>query len=219
MDENMQNPEISPPYDFRKFDQIWKRVSPGLTPYADAAASLELSVQSDPSPEKTPAAAPEKQSDIPASAEPSPCCMGAAAMEMLQMLEGFIEDELSDHRYYAALCRQASAAARQTIRSIARDEAAHARTLLAVCYLITGRCYQPAVSFDRVYIGPWCPALRERYHAEACGGLTYLRAAEKTMDPCLAEILKNLSNDEYRHARELTRLLTGSMPDSCFSRI
>lgn len=216
MEENVQNPETSPSYDFRKFDQIWKRVSPNLTPYVDAAASLELSVQSEPA-APSPAAS-EKPSESPAPAEPSPCCMGAAAMEMLQMLEGFIEDELSDNRYYTALCRQAPAAARQTVRAIARDEAAHARTLLAVCYLITGRCYQPAVSFDRVYIGPWCPALRERYHAEACGGLTYLRAAEKTMDPCLAEILKALSDDEYRHAKELTRLLTGSMPNSCSFR-
>lgn len=137
--------------------------------------------------------------------------MGTAAGEMLQVLEGFIEDELSDQRYYMALCRQAPSSARQTIRAIARDEAAHARTLLAVCYLITGRCYQPSMSFDRVYIGPWCPALRERYHAETCSGLHYLRASERTLDPCLSEILKNLSDDEYRHAKDLTQLLTLAM--------
>lgn len=213
MEEKSQNSETPASYDFRKFDQIWKRVSPSLTPYADAAASLELQVQDNSAASEKPSESPAS----PASTEPSPCCMGAAAGEMLQMLEGFIEDELSDHRYYMALCRQAPAAARQTIRTIARDEAAHARMLLAVCYLITGRCYQPSVSFDRVYIGPWCPALRERYHAETCGGLNYLRTAENTLDPCLAEILKNLSADEYHHARELTRLLTLSMAGTCMN--
>lgn len=198
MEEKLSDTETTAAYDFRKFDQIWKRVSPGLTPYLDAAASLEA---------QTETAAPPSE----APAEPTPCCMGAAAAEMLQMLEGFIEEELSDHRYYMALLRQAPASARQTVRTIARDEACHARTLLAVCYLITGRCYQPAVSYDRIYIGPWCPALRERYHAETCGGLSYRRAAENTLDPCLAEILQSLSVDEYRHARELTRLLTLSM--------
>lgn len=205
MEEKSQDPKNSAPYDFRKFDQIWKRVSPSLTPYAAAAAAMEL--QADP-----------VDTPDPETSEAGVCCMGAAAGEMLNILEGFIEDELSDHRYYMALCRQAPPAARQTIRSIARNEAEHARTLLAVCYLITGRCYQPSMSFDRIYIGPWCPALRERYHAETCGGLNYLRAAESTLDPCLAEILKRLSEEEYRHARDLTRLLAVSMSDPCKNR-
>lgn len=205
MEEKPQDPKNSASYDFRKFDQIWKRVSPSLTPYADAAAAMEI--QTDP-----------VDTPTPETSEPGVCCMGAAAGEMLKMLEGFIEDELSDHRYYMALYRQSPPAARQTVRSIAQNEAEHARMLLAVCYLITGRCYQPSMSFDRIYIGPWCPALRERYHAEACGGLNYLRASENTLDPCLAEILKSLSEDEYRHARELTHLLTISMSNPCKSR-
>ena len=137
----------------------------------------------------------------------NPCCMGSAAAEMLEVLTGFIEGELADRRYYLALSRQAPAWARQRLRDIAADEGGHARRLMAVHYLITGECYRPAISCERIYIGRWCAALRERYHEEACGGLNYARAAEGTTDICLEQILSELSADEYRHAGEMLSML------------
>jgi hypothetical protein len=137
--------------------------------------------------------------------------MGSAAAEMLEVLTGFIEDELADQRYYLALSRQAPAWARQHLRDIAADEGGHAQRLMAVHYLITGSRYRPAVSCDRIYVGQWCPALRERYHVEACGGLNYVRAADGTTDICLEKLLRALSADEYRHAGEMLTMLERSL--------
>ena len=147
-----------------------------------------------------------QESTLP-GAEQNPCCMGTAAAEMLEVLTGFIEEELGDRRYYLALSRQAPVWARQRLRDIAADEGSHARRLMAVYFLITGECYRPIISCDRIYLPGWCAALRERYHEEACGGLNYVRAAEGTTDPCLAGLLNEMSADEYRHAAELMEML------------
>ena len=90
--------------------------------------------------------------------------MRMAALEMSEALQGFIEDELADRRYYMAFSCQAPGWARQTLRDTAEDEGGHARRLMAVYYLITGQCYQPAVSCERICVGQLCPALRTRYH-------------------------------------------------------
>jgi|GEM_PF-147067 len=148
--------------------------------------------------------------NLPATADNS-CCMGMAALEMSEALQGFIEDELADRRYYMAFSCQAPGWARQTLRDTAEDEGGHARRLMAVYYLITGQCYQPAVSCERICVGQLCPALRTRYHAETCGGLHYAQAANETTDPCLAKLLNELSEDEYRHAERMLVLLERGM--------
>ena len=133
--------------------------------------------------------------------------MGTAAADMLEVLTGFLEEALSDRRHYLALARQAPVWARQRLRDIADGKLEHARHLLAIHYLVTGACYQPAVNCERIYVGRWCPALRERYHAEAFNGLNYARAADGTTDPCLARVLNTMSADAYRWARELMVML------------
>lgn len=147
---------------------------------------------------------------LPAAAD-NTCCMGLAAMGMSEALQGFIEDELADRRYYMAFSCQAPGWARQTLRDTAEDEGGHARRLMAAYYLITGQCYQPAVSCERIYVGQLCPALRDRYHAETCGGMNYAQAADATTDPCLAKLLNELSEDEYRHAERMLVLLERGM--------
>lgn len=140
-----------------------------------------------------------------------PCCMGPAAEEMLDILHGFIEGELADRRYYAAFARQAPSWARQTLRDISAEEAAHARRLMAVHYLITGSCYQPAIGDERIYVGALCAALRTRYHEEVCGAMNYARAADGTTDPCLERLLRELSEEEYSHADRLLAMLERGM--------
>ena len=147
-----------------------------------------------------------QESQLPGAAQ-NPCCMGSAAAEMLEVLTGFIEEELADRRYFLAMSRQAPSWARQRLRDIAADEGAHARRLMAAHYLITGQCYRPAIAGGAVSVGRWCPALRERYHIEACSGMNYARSADGTTDPCLAKLLNELSADEYRHAEELMAML------------
>lgn len=140
-----------------------------------------------------------------------PCCMGPAAEEMLDILHSFIEEEMADRRYYLAFARQAPAWARQTLRDISAEEAAHAKRLMAVHYLITGTCYQPAISDERIYVGAMCAALRTRYHEEVCGAVNYARAADGTSDPCLEKLLRELSDEEYSHADRLLAMLERTM--------
>ena len=200
MEQNLRTPE---PYDYRQYDRIWQRVAPTLEPYpaAEDAAPQPPSSQQ----ELTPAQA-RQESQLP-GAVPNPCCMGTAAADMMEVLMGFLEEALSDRRHYLALTRQAPVWARQRLRDIADGKLEHARHLLAIHYLVTGECYQPAVNCERIYVGRWCPALRERYHAEACNGLNYARAADGTTDPCLARVLNGMSADAYRWARELMVML------------
>ena len=189
----------------RRYDRVWQRVAPILEPYPGyqpMPALADLPGQS--APAAPPASVPESQ--LP-GAEQNPCCMGTEAAEMLEVLDGFIEEELTDRRSTLALARQAPSWARQTLRDLAEAAGRRARRLMAVHYLITGQCYQPSLECQRLCHGAWCPALRERYHAEACDGLNYIRAAEGTVDPCLAELLRQMSRESYQSADTLLRLL------------
>lgn len=222
MERALQTPDT---YDFRDHDQMWRRVAPTLEPYPG--------FQSEPSPRmaplpgqtpgqpETPGIVPPPASGgamlrpgLPSSgleqlpgAQADPCCMGTAAAESLAVLTGFIEVELADRRYFQAFARQAPSWARQTLRDMAADGASRAKRLMAVYYLITGKCYQPSISTERIFIGRWCAALRERYHVAACNGMNYLRAAEETTDPCLTKLLTELSQEAYHQADHLLALL------------
>lgn len=204
MEKTVHDPEV---YDFRQYDRIWQRVAPTLEPYPRQGAAVPAMAEQAPG-TSAPPAAPESQ--LPGAAQ-DPCCMGSAAAEMLEVLMGFIEEELADQRRFLSLSRQAPAWARQRLREMAADEGLHARRLLAVYYLITGACGHPAAPDRPIFTGRWCEALRERYHGEACNGLNYARAAEGTTDPCLSRLLNELSDDEYRHAEDLMRMLERSL--------
>lgn len=204
MAQDLHSPEV---YDFRQYDRVWQRVAPDLEPYPGVNAQAGAPAVPQPPAEPVPTAAMARQeSQLPGAAQ-DPCCMGSAAAEMLEVLAGFIEEELEDRRYFLAMSRQAPSWARQRLRDIAADEGAHARRLMAAHYLITGSCYRPAISGGRIVLGRWCPSLRERYHIEACNGMNYARAADGTTDPCLVKLLNELSADEYRHAEELMAML------------
>ena len=145
-------------------------------------------------------------------AQADPCCMGTAALESLEVLQGFIREELADRRTYLFLARRApTAEARQVFRAIASDEGRHARRLLAAVYLITGERYCPAICYPPLRCDGYCAALRERYHEEVCGGYNYRRASQETLDPCLQQLLLAFSQDEYRHANAMLCLLSGVM--------
>ena len=185
--------------------QIWERVEPGLEPYP-APLVMEAG--------RGPDAVPGAGSVVPVRSAPiggiqDPCCMGSAAAEMLQVIQGFLEEELLDRRHDLMLARQAPSFARSALRGIAAAAESRARQLMAAYYLITGRCpQQPALGpASQVYLGRWCPALRERYHAEVCTAMNYTRAAEGTTDPCLARLFRELSAGADQDARQLMILL------------
>ena len=208
MEQNLHTPEI---YDFRQHDRLWQRVNPALEPYPETAAeTLPARGGQITQPANSGSLTAAQESQL-SGAEPNPCCMGSEAAELLEVLEGYIEEELEDQRRYLALARQAPVWARQTLREIAEDEGAHARRLLSARYLITGQCYRPNMVQGQLCMGDWCGALRQCYHEEACGGFNYARTADSTSDVCLARLLNELIGDEYRHAERVMSLLERSL--------
>ncbi len=196
-------------YDYRRCARVWQRVDPTLDPYPDvrAAAAMAADTPSD----GLSAAERNAELTLP-GAQADPCCMGTAALESLEVLQGFIREELADRRTYLFLARRApTAEARQMFRAIASDEGRHARRLLAAVYLITGERYCPAICYPPLRCDGYCAALRERYHEEVCGGFNYRRASQETLDPCLQQLLLAFSQDEYRHANAMLCLLSGVM--------
>lgn len=196
-------------YDYRRCARVWQRVDPTLDPYPDVRAAAAMAAD-------TPGdglSAAERNAELTLpGAQADPCCMGTAALESLEVLQGFIREELADRRTYLFLARRApTAEARQVFRAIASDEARHARRLLATVYLITGERYCPAICYPPLRCDGYCAALRERYHEEACGGYNYRRASQETLDPCLQQLLLAFSQDEYRHANAMLCLLSGVM--------
>ncbi len=213
MEQTLHSPDT---YDYRQYDRVWQRVAPNLEPYpgfgVPAMAELAGGAPAPVQPAQQPVQQPAQSAVIAAEeqlpgAQADPCCMGSAAEEMLEVIEGFIEAELADRRYYLAFARQAPSWARQRLREIAADAGEHAKRLMAVYYLVTGACYQPSISCERLFVNRWCAALRERYHVEACNGMNYVRAAEGTTDPCLTKLLTELSKESYRHADQLLAML------------
>lgn len=196
-------------YDYRRCARVWQRVDPTLDPYPDVRAAAAMAAD-------TPGdglSAAERNAELTLpGAQADPCCMGTAALESLEVLQGFIREELADRRTYLFLARRApTAEARQVFRAIASDEARHARRLLATVYLITGERYCPAICYPPLRCDSYCAALRERYHEEVCGGFNYRRASQETLDPCLQQLLLAFSQDEYRHANAMLCLLSGVM--------
>lgn len=195
-------------YDYRRCARVWQRVDPTLDPYPDVRAAA---MAADTPGDGLSAAERNAELTLP-GAQADPCCMGTAALESLEVLQGFIREELADRRTYLFLARRApTAEARQVFRAIASDEGRHARRLLAAVYLITGERYCPAICYPPLRCDGYCAALRERYHEEACGGFNYRRASRETLDPCLQQLLLAFSQDEYRHANAMLCLLSGVM--------
>lgn len=196
-------------YDYRRCARVWQRVDPTLDPYPDVRAAAAMAA--DTPGDGLSAAERNAELSLPGT-QADPCCMGTAALESLEVLQGFIREELADRRTYLFLARRApTAEARQVFRAIASDEGRHARRLLAAIYLITGERYCPAICYPPLRCDGYCAALRERYHEEVCGGFNYRRASQETLDPCLQQLLLAFSQDEYRHANAMLCLLSGVM--------
>ena len=199
MERNLHEPEI---YDFRQHDRLWQRVGPGLEPYPETTAEAM------PRREELP---PAQESQLP-GAEPNPCCMGSEASVSVEVLQGFLREELGDAQVYAYLssCTPRREMAR-AFRVLSEDEKRHARDLAAAIYLITGKAYCPRVCVEQPDTCDLCALLRSLYHAEACAGYNYARAGEETLDLCLSKLFAAMSEDEYRHAELLMKLLGRKM--------
>ncbi len=155
MERNLHEPEI---YDFRQHDRLWQRVGPGLEPYPETTAEAM------PRREELP---PAQESQLP-GAEPNPCCMGSEAMELLAVLEGYIEEELEDRRRYLALSRQAPSWEGRPCGTWRRRKTA-----------TPGGSWRPGISSPASPTGPiWCAACSARAVGRRnCGEATMRRRA------------------------------------------
>ena len=189
--------------------EVWRRVAPTLNPWPGADAvgkALRDGVKADGI-----VLASDALAEADAGAEPDPCCMGTEAANDTAVITGFVEDEQAEKRQLQALARQSPSWARQTLLTLAARAAGRARRLVAAYYLITGETYIPAICAERIYVGKWCPALRERYHGAACAAMNYERAADGTPDPCLGEVFRELSAEAFECAGALARVLERSL--------
>ena len=177
--------------DYRRYDRIWRKVSPELNPYPEVrAAQPELTME--------PRPRPGEERD----------CMGAAARGELDAIRDFLRDELADAQTYRHLASLApSPEGKRLMRRLAEEEAGHVRALQTSHFLITGGTYPVTVVLPPQPKLLWRDRLRERYHEETSGAARYARAAEETADVCLKKLVERLSADEYRHAESLRRLL------------
>lgn len=213
----------SPAYDFRVYDQVWQRVTPGMDPFSPdpAAAGMTAAPRTiSPVPPVNPAPPAVSSAAAPAprqegggegslpGAETDPCCMGTEARESLEVLEGFLQEELAEARCCQTLsCRVRNRQASQLLCRAAAEKRAAARELCAAYYLITGSQYARSVTVERLRWEDLPQALRACYHQEACNGLNYQRAAGETLDPCLQKLFTRLSEQSYRRAEEVMDLL------------
>jgi hypothetical protein len=203
----------SPAYDFRVYDQVWHRVSPGTDPFAedpDAAGMTAPPAAAETVPSVEPAqmtATPRQEGNLP-GAERNPCCMGTEAQESLEVVEGFLQEELAESRCCQSLaCRVRNPQAARLLRQAASEKRAAARELCAAYFLMTGKPYTPSITVEHLRWENLPQAMRAYYHQEACGGLNYQRAADETLDPCLTKLFLRLSEQSYRRADAVMELL------------
>ena len=174
--------------DLRRCDQVWQRVAPELNPYPEirAAAAGE-----------TPCAAAAQQREEPGcSAEVTPKAIAAA-----------VEDELAARRAYLAHARCAGGAAGRTLNQLASDSGRHACRLRSLYFLLTGACYRPFAVCGQAEILSLCRFLRRRYQMEAEAARLYDGWADSMSDEGMASVMRQMADDERRHAAALLEVL------------
>lgn len=212
-------------YDYRMYDRIWQRVSPDLIPYPEiraAQAGTEGPGMGQGGAPAAPASSPAPSTGTQAAqsaagtggeanlpgAEMNPCCMGSEAQESIAVLEGFIEEELAEQRCCLALSgKMRNPRAVRLMRRIAAEKQAAAQEMRTAYFLITGSCYTPAITVERIQWNCLADVLRSCYHQEACNGFNYARASDETTDICLQKLFNRLSRQSYQRADDVMRLL------------
>lgn len=192
-------------YDYRLYDQIWRRVSPELDPYPEvrAALSAQKILQQPPA---EPAMPP-----VPVREEPVEeiCgCMCDAARRDLAALERLIEEELAQSQHCLHLARRVRnpSAARFFCRA-GLEKGKAAQRLLTVCFLITGQRLAPHITAEPRTWSCLADAIRAFYHQESRGACRYRQGAESTGDVCLRKLLEQMGQQADDRAEAAMELL------------
>lgn len=195
--------------DYRRYDRIWQRVSPELTPYPEARAAQDgAAIERRPARAPDPPNQPGPSSPSRLPGPPSKPARPDAAPGTVELIQDFVREELANAQTYRYLAGQSpTAEGRRLMQRLAADETAHVKTLQAAYFLLTGETYRVTVVLPPQPKLPWRDRLREQYHASSRGGAAYERAAEETRDKSLRQMFGQLSQDEYRHAELLRGLI------------
>ncbi|MFQ6976554.1 MAG: hypothetical protein ACLRSD_05825 [Oscillibacter sp.] len=111
--------------------------------------------------------------------------MGSEASVSVEVLQGFLREELGDAQVHAYLssCTPRREMAR-AFRALSEDEKRHARDLAAAISLDHRQGIPPArVCVEQPDTCDLCALLRSLHHAEACAGYNYARAGEGDAGP------------------------------------
>ena len=198
--------------DYARYERVWQRVAPTLEAYpaaAESAMPVQPAQNAGALPDNTPLSANTVQQELTLpGAQANPCCMGTEAQELVDVLEGFAQEELTDGAGYRQLARSApNRVAAAVLRELGCGAERRGRELAAACFVITGTRRvgaSAAVVLPRL---PYCELLRDRYHAAACNALNYARAEDATPDPCLQRLLHRFGEEAYEASDRLLRLL------------
>ena len=193
--------------DYARYDRIWQRVAPTMTPYPEVRAGQAAAAPAAQQGTALEDMTVRQELALP-GAESDPCCMGSEAQDLAEVLEGFAQEEMADGATYRRLARFApNRMASAVLRELGRGADQRGRELAAAYFLITGEqkhAVSAAVILPRL---PYRELLRERYHTTVCNAFNYARAEDATPDPCLQRLLHRFSEETYYASERLLRLL------------
>ena len=187
----MTSSEKNGAYDVARCREVWKRVCPAEDPYPDADAG---------------SAAQDADLSLP-GAQADPCCMGTDAVLTVEVLQGFLREELGDAQVYAYLASCLPREMSRTLRAMSEDEKRHARDLAAADLLITGKPYCPRVCVEQPDTCDICALLRLLLSRRGLRRLQLCPCRRRDAQLCLGKLFTAMSADEYRHADMLMNLL------------
>ncbi len=123
-------------------------------------------------------------------------------------LKSCVAQELEDAKLYAALARCAPGRrASAVFMRLSNSELEHAKRFSTLFFLRTGEFYFPYAVMQTPRISMLNETLRECYRRESEDVLRYLRAAESTADPVLAEAFREAASEELGHAKCIRELI------------
>ena len=211
------NETPNPNLDSAAFQKVWRRVMPEDrhdcpftvdTPTAPAATTVPAVAP--PSPTSPPAPMPPVPVPAPV---PAPtitqsvpqACLGEGSRSALPELERLLTQTNDAARIYRALARRARGAKR-FLFTLAGAKEGQVRRLSAARFLILGEAFAfPVTAFPQTASLPL--ALRERYQAEQRSALDFLSAAQRTADPCLIQLYRDLADENQVHAGQIRERL------------
>lgn len=126
---------------------------------------------------------------------------------MLNDIDEYIKDELTDSRYYAILAAKApTQRAKKLLMEFSNDEKVHAENFMKVYYTMTGRYYIPPEITDPVVPG-YMEAIKVRILAETTDYEKYGAKYLKAMNPCLKDLFFMTRTREAQHAMRFPLLI------------